>query len=251
MTDLVQRLVGPNVKSASFHDVTLEAGAINVNSDTYGAPLDRIYNTKGLKNIHIEIENTNATNGLIFKIEKSRKEYLVLSSLGDADFDQDILGNTTVEAVVAATGTITLATALAGDTVTINSLVYTAVAGVKANNTQFSIDGTDTVDAADLADSIENDTRVGTLKNVTATSSIGVVTVTSTAIGAAGNAVTLTEDTGGTTIVVSGATFSGGVDNFDIRDIVDVSPETTAIRIRIRRKTASANATLAGIVSAN
>lgn len=251
MTDLVQRLVGPNVKATSFHDITLESGAIDVNSDAYGASLDRIYNTKGIKNFHVEIINEHATNGLIYKIEKCRKEYRNISSLGDADFDQDILGNTTVLALVAATGTITLATVLAGSTVTINGLVYTAVAGVKANNAQFSIDGTDTVDAADLADSITTDTRVGTLKDVTATSAVGVVTCTSTAIGAAGNAVTLTEDTGASTITISGPTFSGGVNNFDIRDIIDVSPESTAIRFRVKRQTASNDATLAGIVSVN
>jgi hypothetical protein len=109
-----------------------------------------------------------------------------------------------------ASGTVTLATALADDTVTINGLVYTAVTGAKADNTEFSIDGTDTVDAADLADSINNDDREGTLGDVSATSALGVVTITTTVSGEAGNAVTLAEDTGDTTISVSGATLTGG-----------------------------------------
>jgi len=107
-------------------------------------------------------------------------------------------------------GTITLATALADDTVTVNGLVYTAVTGAKADNTEFSIDGTDTVDAADLADSINNDVRTGTIGVVSATSAAGVVTVTTNLRGESGNATTLAEDTGSTTITISGATFTGG-----------------------------------------
>jgi len=112
-----------------------------------------------------------------------------------------------------ATGTVTLATVLAGSTVTINGLVYTAVTGAKADNTEFSIDGTDTVDAADLADSINNDVRTGTYGDVSATSALGVVTVTQTLKGEEGNATTLAEDTTGTTIVVSGATLTGAGGN--------------------------------------
>ena len=113
-----------------------------------------------------------------------------------------------------ATGTVTAATVLANDTVTINGLVYTAVAGVKADNTEFSIDGTDTVDAADLADSIQNDTRSGTIGDLSATSAAAVVTVTSDLEGTAGNAVTLVSS--GATLAVSGAgTLTGGADAAD------------------------------------
>lgn len=37
----------------------------------------------------------------------------------------------------------------------------------------------------------------------------------------------------------------------NIQDVVDISPETTAIRIRVKRQTASNDTTLAGIVSVN
>ena len=110
---------------------------------------------------------------------------------------------------VAASGTVTLASVLAGDTVTVNGLVYTAVAGAKSDNTEFSIDGTDTADATDLADSIANDNRVGTLFDVTATSNAAVVTITQTVAGSAGNATTLASSDGGR-LAVSGATLSGG-----------------------------------------
>lgn len=46
-------------------------------------------------------------------------------------------------------------------TVTINGLVYTGVAGVKADNTEFSLDTDNFAIATDLADSINADVRVG------------------------------------------------------------------------------------------
>lgn len=110
-----------------------------------------------------------------------------------------------------ATGTVTVAGVLAADTVTVNGLVYTAVAGVKANNTEFSIDGDDTASAADLADSILNDTRTGTIGDLLAQNAAAVVTITSTLDGAAGNAVTLASSNG-TRLAVSGATLAGGTD---------------------------------------
>ncbi len=235
---------------AGYADPLLQTGAISINSDAYTSVLDRIYDVKGLTNIHVEIENTGATDGLTFKIEKARKEFTDITTLVDADFNENILSNTNVLAAVSATGTVTLATALAADTVTINNLTYTAVAGPKANNTEFSIDGTDTVDAADLVDSINNDIRQGTLADVTATNALGVVTLTSTAPRTQGNAVTLVSSNG-TRLAVSGATFAGAVDNLNSQDIIDISPESTAIRIRVRRLTAGNNTTLAGIVSAN
>ena len=251
LTDLISRGTGANSQNSVKHDLLLQTGGISIAQDGYDSTLDRTYDVKGLANMHVEIINEHASNGLIYRIEKARTSYSLLSSLGDADFDKVLQGNTTVLALVSATATITLATSLAGDTVTVNGLVYTAVSGVKASNAEYSIDGSDTVDATDLADSITNDTRTGTLADVTATSNLGVVTVTSTAIGIAGNAVTLAEDTGSTTITISGPNFTGGVNNFDVKDYIDLSPETTAIRIRVKRQTASADATLAGYVSVN
>lgn len=247
MTILTGRAKGSNSDTAVLHDAVLEAGAISINQDSYTAGLDRIYDIKGLVNVHVEIINSGS-NPLTYKIEKARKNYNILTELTDADFNRNILPDTDILAAVFATGTVTLASVLAGDTVTINNLIYTAVAGVKANNTQFSIDGTDTVDAADLVDSITNDTRQGTLEDVSATNTLGVVTLTSTAIGVLGDAVTLVSSDG-TRLAVSGATFTGGVNGFNVKDIVDISPESTAIRVRIRRKTAGQSSTIAGFIS--
>ena len=112
---------------------------------------------------------------------------------------------------VSATGTVTVISPLAGDNVTINGLQYTGVAGTKSDNTEFTINGGNTAIAADLADSINNDTRTGTLGTVSATSALSVVTLTSSQEGTAGNSVTLATSSA-TTLTISGATFSGGVD---------------------------------------
>lgn len=114
-------------------------------------------------------------------------------------------------AITPATGTVVCASVLAADTVTVNGLLYTAVAGAKANNEQFSIDTGDDECATDLADSITNDTRTGTLNDVTAVSSTDTVTMTQTVAGLAGDATTLVSSNG-TRLAVSGATFSGGLD---------------------------------------
>ena len=190
MTDLISRATGPHSSNRVLHDLVLQTGGITIDQDLYSSGLDRIYDIRGLTNMHVEIKNTGS-NPLTYKIEKARKNFTLLTTLSFADFDKDIQGNTDVLALVAASGTVTLVAVLAGDTVTINGLVYTAVAGVKSDNTEFSIDGTDTVDAADLVDSITNDNaRQGTLADLIPTNVLGVVTLFSTAIGAAGNAVT-------------------------------------------------------------
>ncbi len=78
---------------------------------------------------------------------------------------------------------IACVTAIADDTVTINGLVYTGVTGAKSDDTEFSIDTSDTATATDLADSISSDVRTGTVvATISATSNAGIVTVTSTVV---------------------------------------------------------------------
>jgi hypothetical protein len=112
---------------------------------------------------------------------------------------------------LAVSGSGTLTGGVDADTVTVNGLVYTAVDGAKADNTQFSIDTSDDDAAADLADSIDNDTRTGTLGGVSATATTDTVTIVTDVEGTDGNAVTLASSNG-TRLAVSGAVFSGGVD---------------------------------------
>jgi hypothetical protein len=106
-----------------------------------------------------------------------------------------------------ASGTIALSTAVAGNTVTLNGKLYTAVAGAPASNEEFSIDTSDTAAATSLAAAI-NAREANGANAVTATSSTGTVTVRATADGVAGNAITLTKV--GDPITVSGSTLSGG-----------------------------------------
>lgn len=116
-------------------------------------------------------------------------------------------------ALVAATGTVTVAfcCVAACDTVTVNGLVYTAVCGAKGCDTQFSICTSACAVATDLADSIDDDVRCGTLNDVTAVSCAAVITITQTVAGAGGNATTMATSCA-TAYTLSGATFSGGTD---------------------------------------
>tara|TARA_R110000803_G_scaffold78075_4_gene143150 strand:+ start:7504 stop:8379 length:876 start_codon:yes stop_codon:yes gene_type:complete len=117
-----------------------------------------------------------------------------------------------------AVGTVTCATAVVGNSVTINGNLYTGVAGVKASNEEFSVDTSDTACATDLADSINNDSRTGTLGDVSATSALGVVTLTQYVIeGTFGNATTLAKV--GVPITISGATFGSGANDADYQVI--------------------------------
>ncbi len=100
MTLLTARKRGPYSANTAYADAVLQAGAISVDQDAYTAGLDRIYDVKGLANIHIETENTDASNAFTYKIEKARKEYTTLASLIDADFDQNIKANTNVPIAV-------------------------------------------------------------------------------------------------------------------------------------------------------
>jgi len=110
-----------------------------------------------------------------------------------------------------ATGAVTCASALAADTVTANGLLYTAVSGAKANNTEFSIDTGDDETATDLADSIDNDTRLGTTGDLSATSTSAVVTMTTDVAGTAGNAITLISSNGSRLAVTGSGFLTGGV----------------------------------------
>jgi hypothetical protein len=135
---------------------------------------------------------------------------------GKAQFILDISAG--AGSATAATGTITFATALAGDTVTINGLVYTGVTGAKSDNTEFSVDTSDTAAAIDLVDSIDNDVRAG-IEDFTAGESTGVVTITAEILVQSptdGNAITLVSSNG-TRLAVTGSGFlTGGVNGDSI-----------------------------------
>lgn len=106
---------------------------------------------------------------------------------------------------VRATGTLTLASTVAGATATVNDVVYTAVAGAPALG-EFQVGADDTATAANLAAAI-NAYEAFYNDKVTASSNAAVVTVTATAEGTGPNAYGLV---GSATITAGGATLSGG-----------------------------------------
>lgn len=116
------------------------------------------------------------------------------------------------DAGVRASGTVTPASVLAADTVTINGVVFTAVASNPAAN-QF-LAGTNPVTGASLAAAINASTS-GSIRgyvSATANATTGVVTITAQMCGYPGNLFPLASSNG-TRLAVSGATLTGGTED--------------------------------------
>jgi hypothetical protein len=109
-----------------------------------------------------------------------------------------------------ASETVTLASVIATDKLTINGHDFVAVAGAPVGD-QFDVSGTDAQAAASLAAAINASATAGITGIVTASNVPGEATVTITAVafGTLGNSITVTQ-TGGT-ITVPTATLAGGV----------------------------------------
>lgn len=112
---------------------------------------------------------------------------------------------------VAASGTITLVSAVAGNTVTIGKTVFT-FSSTPTSNTATAVDvevdgADDTADAAALAAAI-NANALGAALIVSATSALGVVTVTALVPGVLGNQIALAKS--GVPITVSAAYLANG-----------------------------------------
>lgn len=107
---------------------------------------------------------------------------------------------------VAASGTVTLASVIATDTLTIGPTTFTFTSTPSAE-TDVEVDGaTDTDDAAALAAAINAHSTVSQV--VTATSAAAVVTITAKQSGVVGNFINL-DETGGT-MTLSAANLAGG-----------------------------------------
>jgi hypothetical protein len=154
--------------------------------------------------------NGDARSGTLGDVSASPSSAVVTLTSDQAGTAGDAVTLVSSGATLAVSGA-TFSGGVNVDTATVNGLLYTAVAGVKSDNTEFSIDTGDDETATDLADSITNDSRSGTLGDQTATSSTDTVTITTDVDGVAGDAVTLASNDG-VTLAVSGATLSGGVD---------------------------------------
>jgi len=106
---------------------------------------------------------------------------------------------------VAASGTLTLSSAIASDAITIGSETFTFSAS-PANENEALITGGDTVAAAALAAAITAHSVAGQI--VTASAASGVVTITAKQKGVVGNFINLSSADG--TITASGANLAGG-----------------------------------------
>lgn len=111
-----------------------------------------------------------------------------------------------IQGGVYATGTATLASVIATNTLVIGGVTLTAVAS-GATSVQFNVGGTDTITATNLTAAINALTTIN--KVVQASSSGAVVTVVSLVPGTIGNLITLSA--GGGTITVAAA-LTGGTD---------------------------------------
>lgn len=112
---------------------------------------------------------------------------------------------------VQASGTFTFsAVASADDTVIINGVTFTAKASGATGN-QFNIGADATASAANLAAAINASVTALVSGYVTASSALGVCTVTAVPYGIAGNTITIAEGVdAGSVITVSGARLTGG-----------------------------------------
>lgn len=114
------------------------------------------------------------------------------------------------ENMVQASATLTCVSAIATDTVVINGVSFAGVASGATGN-QWNVGGTDTLTAAAIAAAINASVTALIAGYVTATSALGVVTVTSSLYGLGGNQVTIST-TGGTITASSTRLVGGAVD---------------------------------------
>lgn len=103
-----------------------------------------------------------------------------------------------------ATGTVTLSSHVATNTVTINGTAFTCVASGATGN-QYNVGADDTETAANLAAAINASSDLTDL--VTASSALGVVTVTAASAGKLGNCITIAISANGS---VSAARLASG-----------------------------------------
>jgi phage tail sheath gpL-like len=136
--------------------------------------------------------NDNAV-GVISKLLPARKSPALLLNAIAAYFQQMVAGTVSCKAylsttVVQATGTITLSSFVEDDTVTVNGTLLTGK-NSPSGSAQFAIGASDTLTAVALAACINANTTLN--KQVVATSSGAVVTITALVPGAFGNLGTL------------------------------------------------------------
>ena len=115
---------------------------------------------------------------------------------------------------VAASGSVTVTTnPAAGETVIINGVTFTFIAGA-STATDVHIGATE-ADTADNLAAVLEASASGSIIVATYTAAAGIVSITYDTQGVAGNAYTLDDGTAGVKLTLSGATLSGGVDGIE------------------------------------
>lgn len=117
-----------------------------------------------------------------------------------------------------ADGSITFSGVQTGDTVTINTIVYTGVDGASASDVTFQANAGDTTAATQLAASI----NAGDTATLDATAVLNSVLILADADGVAGNAITLASSNA-VRATVSAATLAGG----EATGVIHMAAETT------------------------
>ena len=167
---------------------------------------------KSLINIQVAIEDDGqAVADKLIKVSGARQEALtailaMLGGLGTSRLARLTVGveDATNHTKATATATCTQASISGDDTIVIGHVTLTWKASASGED-QVAIGASDTAAATNLAAKINAHSKLGAF--VSATSAVGVVTVTATAAGQAGNAVLLSET--GTGVVLSGTVLSG------------------------------------------
>lgn len=173
-----------------------------------------------MANLKVKISSEIPTTTLIRDYERSTSSKYptcqaiadLISSILAGGIAQPIVYVTVEESEVKATGTITLSnTGAANDTLVINGVTFTAVASGATGN-QWNVGGTATLSAAAIAAAFNASATALVNTQITATSALGVVTISAVNRGYAGNAVTIAKGVdAGTVMTVSGARLTGGV----------------------------------------
>ncbi len=165
---------------------------------------------KELQGLHVDLVTGGNANTKFNLAAIHSTDTIVAALNNNAGTLTDITSTMSI-ASVKATGTVTLASCAAADTVTVNSRTYTAVTGTPANYTQFTIAGDDTADAVSLTAAINaREIAPANIKGVSATSALGVVTITAVADGTGGNSITLLSSNGTRAAVTGSGTLTGG-----------------------------------------
>ena len=159
---------------------------------------------KELQGFTVSVTTTTALD-VLEAISGMKDVDTLLAALDTGSSHDDVLADLTIHDG-RAFGKLTIAAgANVGDTVTVNSLVYTAVSGT-ADNTEWDQSGAPAAEITSLAASINSRDSA----NVTAVALDTICKITAVAKGEGGNAFNLLESTSGVRIVANGATLLQG-----------------------------------------